>query len=115
MEKRNLLDDLIANRLTLDEAEQVYDWYMDNLTASDPPVVEMLGFSRKEWTAHAHGAPFDVIAAWRAKGWPDRCFLCGGEIVSDNYGWLPREYEGVYGLKHIVCPTKTSHQSPSKN
>ncbi|RKP43282.1 hypothetical protein D7S89_26865 [Trinickia fusca] len=78
LERRDLLDDLSANRLSPDEAEQVYDWYMDNLTTADPPIVEMLGFSRKEWTAHAHGAPFEVIAKWRKYGWPNKCFLCGG-------------------------------------
>jgi hypothetical protein len=104
LKKRDLLDELITNSLTLEEAERVYDRYMDQLTAADPPVVEMLGFSRKEWTAHAHGAPFSVIAAWREHGWPDRCFLCGGQIISDNYGWFPREHDGIYGLRHVVCP-----------
>jgi len=104
LEKRDLLDDLNANRLTPDEAEQIYDLYMDNLTVADPPVAEMLGFSKKEWTAHAHGAPFEVIAQWRKCGWPNTCFLCGEGIASDDYGWFPREYEGGYGLRHIVCP-----------
>jgi hypothetical protein len=104
LEKRNLLDELITRTLTPDEAEKTYDRYMEKLTAADPPVVEMLGCSKKEWTAHAHGAPFEAIAKWRASGWPDRCFVCGGEIISDNYGWFPREHNGVYGLRHIVCP-----------
>ncbi|WP_155640266.1 hypothetical protein [Burkholderia pseudomultivorans] len=103
MKKRNLLDELIEGRLSQEAAEKVYDLYMDNLTEADPPVTEMLGFSKKEWTAHAHGAPFEVIAEWRERGWPDRCFLCGERIVSDDFGWLPREHEGKYGLRHIVC------------
>ncbi|SAK99063.1 hypothetical protein AWB82_07266 [Caballeronia glebae] len=105
-EARDLLGDLINGRLSPEEAEAVYDWYMDNLTVDDPPVTDMLGFSKKEWTAYAHGAEFQDVANWRAHGWPDTCFVCGKPIVSDNFGWLAREHEGRMQLKHVMCPKK---------
>lgn len=106
MKRCDLLDDLIKGRLSPEDAESMYDFYMDNLTDADPPIAEMLNFSKKEWTAHAHGAPFQAIARWRDRGWPDRCFICGGEIIPDEFGWFPREHDGEYGLRHIVCPNK---------
>ena len=108
MEKRDLLDDMITARLSPEDAEKIYDIYMDNLTEVDPPITELLGFSKKELTAHAHGAPFEVIAKWRDRGWPDRCFICGGRIVSDDFGWFPRWHNGEYGLRHIVCLKRDS-------
>ncbi|MBR7980694.1 hypothetical protein [Burkholderia cenocepacia] len=104
MEKRDLLGDLASGRLTPKEAEDVYDFYMDNLSKTDPPAPEMMGFSKKEWTAYAHGAPFEVIAQWRTHEWPDKCFVCGKAIVSDDYGWFVRKHEGEYALRHIICP-----------
>jgi hypothetical protein len=102
MKKIDLLSLVSTAVFSPEDAEDAYDYYMDNYTASDN-VVQLLGFSRKEWTAHAHGAPFAVIANWRTLGWPDECFLCGEEIVSDNYGWFPRKRDGIYGLVHITC------------
>lgn len=107
MEKRDLLNKVFEKILTTDEAEQMLDYYLEHLTVADPPVHEMLGFSVKEWTAYAHGTPLDTIAEWRVNGWPNRCFVCKKEIISDNYGWFPREYEGKYELRHIVCPEST--------
>ena len=92
------------------EAENVYDWYMENLTSEHPPVSEMLGFSKKEWTAHGHGASFKHIAQWREHGWPDTCLICGEKIIPDNYGWLPRWYFEEFGLIHIVCPNENENE-----
>ncbi|RQM43902.1 hypothetical protein [Paraburkholderia tropica] len=103
-EARDLLGDLVLGRITPEEAEAIYDWYMDNLTSDDPPVTEMLGFSKIEWTAHAHGAEFQDIANWRAHGWPNRCFICGQPINVEKFGWFTREHEGRMQLRHITCP-----------
>ncbi|WP_175961303.1 hypothetical protein [Burkholderia pyrrocinia] len=104
MEGLDLLNELIVGKLSAEEAESTCDFYLENLTANDPPIIEMLSISRKERMAYAHGAPFEVIAQWRGNGWPDKCFLCGGKIVPENFGWLPREHDGKIQLRHVVCP-----------
>lgn len=104
MKKRDLLNEVFEKILTPDEADKMTNYYLGNLTVKDLPVHEMLSFSVKEWTAYIHGAPIDVIAEWRVNGWPNQCFVCKKEIISDDYGWFPREHMGKYGLRHIVCP-----------
>ncbi|BBO59025.1 hypothetical protein [Mycoavidus sp. B2-EB] len=89
--------------LTSYEAEKILDYYFGYLIVEDLPVHEMLGFSIKEWSAYALGVPFEVIAKWRADGWPDVCFFCKKEIISDSYGWFPYVHDGKYELTHLVC------------
>ncbi len=103
MEKIDLINDIFSEKITLDEAGRIYDYYMDNITTTDPPIHEILGFSIKEWSAYALGVPFEVIAKWRANGWPDVCFFCKEKIISDNYGWFPHVHDGKYELTHLAC------------
>jgi hypothetical protein len=92
MEKFDLLNDLIHGRVSPVEADDLCSLVLAD-TSSTVPANEFMGMSRKEWTAYAHGAEFSEVATWRANGWPNKCFLCGGSIVSDNYGWLARLHD----------------------
>jgi hypothetical protein len=103
MKKIDLLNLVITEVFSPEDAKDVHDYYMNNYKAPDR-VVKLLGFTRQEWTAHGHRVPFMMIANWRKYGWPDKCLQCGQKIILDNYGWLPREHEGAYGLIHYVCP-----------
>jgi len=103
MEKCDLLDDLIHGRITAGEADDICSAVLAD-TSNSVPANEVLGMTRVEWTAYAHGAEFGDVANWRAHGWPDKCFLCGGKIVPENFGWLAREHDGKIQLRHVVCP-----------
>lgn len=103
MKKCDLLDDLIHGRITPDEADDICSAVLADKIQTGP-AHEILGLTRKEWTAYAHGTGFKDLAYWREHGWPDRCFICGQRIDSDNFGWLAREFDGKVQLKHIVCP-----------
>lgn len=39
-----------------EDAEGIYDFYMDNLSEADPPPPEVMGSFKKEWLAYAHDA-----------------------------------------------------------
>jgi hypothetical protein len=103
MEKFDLLDELIHGRISPEEADDLCSLVLAD-TSLTIPAYEFMGISRKEWTACAHGGAFSEVAQWRANGWPDKCFVCGGAIVSDNYGWMARHHAGKLCLKHVVCP-----------
>lgn len=103
MKKHDLLQELIEGKVTAEQAEDISNEVLEDMGRT-VPVHEVLGMSRKEWTAYAHGVEFQEIANWRAHGWPDRCFICGQPIEVDNFGWLAREHEGRMQLKHVVCP-----------
>lgn len=97
------MKELIEGLITDAQAEEIADEILADLGRS-VPVHEVLGMSRCEWTAYAHGVEFREIANWRVYGWPNQCFVCKNPIIVENYGWLAREHEGRMQLKHVICP-----------
>ncbi|NTF66279.1 hypothetical protein A6U85_32445 [Agrobacterium sp. 13-626] len=103
MIKRDLLDDLSRGELTDDEAQKILDEVLDSPLASETE--KTLGFSRIEWTAFAHGASLQELAAWRKGGWPTQCLVCGKLIDVASFGWrVIDDGKGNSGLRHIRCP-----------
>ena len=98
----DLLAELALGRISETEAEKIYDDLMDSGTVNIP---ELLGLSKEEWTAFAHGVDFRQLSRWRIHGWPTRCLRCGRSIVVSQFGWLATEAAPhEYGLKHVTCP-----------
>jgi hypothetical protein len=106
--KRDLIDELGSNRITAEEAEVVFDQWLDS-GGTQP---EKLGFSQTEYTAYCHGAGLDVLAVWRTQGWPKDCSICGKAIGAvTDFGWFVWDqharktgnYGGKVGLAHIQC------------
>ncbi|MFJ4294421.1 hypothetical protein ACIP1U_32380 [Cupriavidus sp. NPDC089707] len=108
MKKYDLLDDLIHGKITPDEADDICSGVLADTTLNIP-AHEALGLTKVEWTAYAHGADFQEVADWRQHGWPDRCFVCGGRIKPESFGWLAREHNGKTQLKHVTCPKDGDH------
>ncbi|WP_147310666.1 hypothetical protein [Cupriavidus taiwanensis] len=103
MEESDLLDKLIHGKITSDEADDIGSAVLSD-TSQTTPAHEILGLSQKEWTAYAHGADFEDFPYWRQHGWPYRCFVCGGKIDSDNFGWLAREFGGKISSSILFAP-----------
>ena len=100
---RDILHEVFARQLSPDDVEGLVSQILASPKA--PNIADELGMSVKEYTAYAHGAPFDVIAQWRYGGWPSMCSRCSKPLDSDKYGWLARELiGGGYGLVHVSCP-----------
>ncbi len=102
MEPRDILSELADGRISATEAEMLYDRIMDSQVAGEAKRLLML--TDQEWTAFCQGAPFTVLAHWRARGWPNECIICGKPIAIDKYGWLVRERADTFLLEHVQCP-----------
>ena len=106
--KRDLVDELGSNIITAEEAEVVFDQWLDS-GGTQP---EQLGFSQTEYTAYSHGAGFDDLAKWRKQGWPEDCSICGKALGAvTDFGWFVWDQDakkignhgGDLGLAHIKC------------
>jgi len=99
----DLIQAIIDGTMTFDEAFDMYDKLMDSDYEGD--IGEALGLSAIENTAWAHGVWFDELADWRKNGWPNKCAICGKEIVVENWGWFAREIDDgeSHELVHIDC------------
>jgi hypothetical protein len=101
--RRDLLRELYEGELTPDQAQEIFDALLDSDEAAE--VYDLLGLSKHESTAYAHGAPLEELAQWRYEGWPNVCVDCGREIDIEKFGWFAgEEREGKSALSHITCP-----------
>jgi hypothetical protein len=103
---RDILTELAGSGLDLATAVDIVDnivgeYHAGTMTGALP---ELLHMSTIEYSAFAHGAPLDVLAGWRSDGWPTTCGKCHAAIAVNEFGWLPREVNGVFCLVHITCP-----------
>lgn len=105
---RDLLKELHDGVLSGDAAYDEYDRVMESDAANAPA---RLGLSGSEWTAFAHGASFEELAAWRYRGWPTTCAICGKPLDANGSGWFAREMSpGKHALVHLAClPPHPNH------
>jgi hypothetical protein len=99
--KRDILNEINRQEISVDEAEKIYDEIMDGPKASEAP--SLLGLSKTEWTAFCHGATFEILSNWRINGWPVICLRCGKGILVDHFGWMFKEIGMTVGLVHVDC------------
>ena len=101
MLKRDLLKEVYDGKLTDEEAADIFEQYLDE-SRVEWGHRDALMLSHYELTAERF-APFSAIAKWRYEGWPQRCPICGGKIVIENYGWEADRSGSELGLQHIQC------------
>jgi len=100
---KDILAGLIDGSMSLQEVEDKYDNIMESHDGG--MLYDLLGISKAESTAFGHGLWFDELAEWRKNGWPNKCAICGKEIVIENWGWFAREINDgeSHELVHIDC------------
>ncbi|MGH7573969.1 MAG: hypothetical protein ACREM1_02405 [Longimicrobiales bacterium] len=108
MRKNDILYELHAKTLSLEEAERIYDSVMDS---DEIDISARLGLSRAEMTALSHGVWFDELAQWRYGGWPESCFRCGLRIEPTDFGWLAKEQGEGHVLVHLRCPSRPGQEN----
>ncbi len=102
IKKRDILRELYKRRLTLNQVYRIDRHIIESPHAAK--FYTLLGLSKPEATAHAHGVPYDILAKWRYEGWPAVCAKCGKKITIRRYGWWAKEVKrGQFALVHIAC------------
>jgi len=107
----DLLQELYYGEVTIDEAYDKYDRiqgeiekgkYTENMINNTIEMGTIMGMNNYEYTALCQGAPLNIIANWRYKGWPDKCCISNRKFNYQNYNWLVVELENEeYGLEYI--------------
>lgn len=97
----DLLNMIYRNTVREEEAQQMLDgtieaFHSGNLKTDIP---SELMLDHYEWTAVCHGVHLNVLAEWRANGWPRQCSLCRRELNYREYGWVIKSDQ----LCHAVC------------
>jgi hypothetical protein len=99
---RDVLSEINAGTMTVDDAYDILDALLDSAESSGYGY--KLGLSHRELTAFVHSVGFAELARWRRDGWPQVCRLCGEPIDHDAFGWLARENgDGTHHIVHIRC------------
>jgi hypothetical protein len=97
----DILTELFYKRITLYEANAVYEKLMDSKDAGK--IVFLLNLTLEEWSAFCQGADFDVISKWRHMGWPEKCAICNKTIEEKNHDWFVFFTGNKVTLRHVVC------------
>ncbi|MCL2860030.1 MAG: hypothetical protein FWF46_05655 [Oscillospiraceae bacterium] len=98
--KMNLLNELINNNISEDEAYDIRDEAMDKFDDGEiDDIQKELGLDDYEWTAHGHALSLGMLAQWRKNGWPRACEYCGREIDYHNWYWTIKDDK----LKCLEC------------
>lgn len=97
----DVLKDLHENKISLDEAWEIYDRIMEE---NPGEIGTLLNLSLTEMTAFVHGAGFEDLARWRYSGWPVNCAICGKGMVIENFGWIVKEGKNdTSTIVHVEC------------
>ena len=85
----NLLEKIIMNKMSVEEADEVLDQIIDNFHNDELQTTPQkeLCLDAFEWTAIGHGIDLKVLAIWRRDGWPSSCGNCGKLINYKKFGW----------------------------
>lgn len=107
MKPRDILAEILAGTMSEEQAVAFQDEVIEyihsshKLSEEDSWPSKWMCLSQLEWTAS--NAPFTVLANWRKNGWPNQCFVCKQKLLPEIFGWLAREHDGEFGLRHVKC------------
>jgi len=86
----DILEELINNKISIDEAYDIFDEVVDKYHDGEINNIpsEELKLDKYEWNAICHGINMQVLGEWRRSGWPQKCNSCGTYINYKEDSWI---------------------------